>query len=248
MALHPKIVYQGEYKIGTYDIDCHKRLTIPAMTKLMHEAAMQNVLDLKLSYWDLIPHQISWVLMRKRLEIIRQPELGEKIKIETHPAGFEKYFTYRDFKIFDNKDQLIATASSTWLLMDTVKRRMASIPSFIRDFEMPKKEFLSLPEKKITQINESQFKKTFQVGWFELDWNEHLNNLHYIVKMLDVLPVDIHLEKKLKRLDLIYKLECKYNDIIISNAQKVDHSNQYVHNIIHKETGKEVALGKSYWE
>lgn len=243
------IVYEGLFEIGTYDIDSQKCLTIPAMTKMMHEAAMQNVLHLKLSYWDLIPYNITWVLMRKRMEILRRPSLGEKIRIVTHPAGFEKFFTYRDFKVYDEENQLIASASSTWLLMDTVKRRMANIPDFIRNKEMPDMDFLPHPERKIPQVKDVQFSKDYQVGWFELDWNEHLNNIHYLIKMLDVLPLDIHKNASLQRMDIIFKMESRYNDEIVSEAQ-VDATNEhsFFHRIAMKETGKEIALGRTFWK
>jgi len=244
--LHPDIIYEGEFVVGTYDIDSRKQLTIPAMTKMMHEAAMQNVLRLKLSYWDLIPHNITWVIMRKRMEIHRQPELGERLRIVTHPAGFEKLFTYRDFKVYDEKDILVASASSTWLLMDTIKRRMTPIPKFIREIEMPDIEFLKRPAKKIPALGKAKFSRSYEVGWFELDWNEHLNNIHYLLKMLDVLPLDIHKNKSLKRMDIIFKMESKYGDTILSESSQDETTNIYNHRVILE--GKDIALGRTYWE
>ncbi len=248
MPVHPDLIYSGQYTIGSYDIDSQKRLTIPALTKMMHEAAMQNVIRLKLSYWDLIPHQISWVLMRKKLEIIRQPLLGEVLRVETHPAGFQKLFTFRDFKVYDENDILIAKASSTWLLMDTVKRTMAPIPDFILDYEIPEMDFLEHPSRKISKITTPDFSQEHIVSWYELDWNEHLNNIHYVVKMLDALPFEIHKEKSLQRMDIIYKMECKYGDHLIAETQKdPNEAFVFLHRIINKETQKEVSLGKSYW-
>lgn len=247
--IDPNIIYEGTFEVGTYDIDSLKRLTIPALTKMMHEAAMQNVLRLKLSYWDLIPHNISWVLMRKKMDIHRQPNLGEKIRIVTHPAGFEKFFTYRDFKVYDEQGKLVASASSTWLLMDTVKRRMASIPDFILQYEMPDVEFLAHPDRKIPAVTEPQLSKSYNIGWFELDWNEHLNNLHYLLKMLDILPLDYHKNKSLKRMDIIFKMESRYGDDIVSEAQKAtEDNNVFLHRITMEETGKEICRGRSFWE
>ncbi len=246
MPVHPKIIQRKEYQVGTYDIDSQKRLTIPGMTKMMHEAAMQNVIDLKLSYWDLIPFRISWVIMRKKMEIFRQPTLGEKIMVETHPAGFEKLFTYRDFKIYDEQGERIAQASSTWLLMDTEKRSIAPIPEFVLKHEMPDMEFLPKPERKIPLVKSPGFSKENAVGWFELDWNGHLNNIHYITKMLDTLPREIHEGKSLKRLDLVYKLECKYGERLTAETQKGEEGT-FIHRIVNGETGKEVTQGRSYW-
>ncbi len=240
------LIYEGEYSVGTYDIDSQKHLTLAALTKMMHEAAMQNVLHLKLSYWDLIEHQITWVLMRKKMELLEPIPLGEKIKIVTHPSGFEKLFTYRDFKVYNAKGNLVASASSTWLLMDTVKRKMTVIPQFIRDYKMPDVELLPRPDKKIATIQQIDFEKKYQIGWFELDWNEHLNNIHYLTKMLDVLPLDILRNAILKKMNIIYKNECQFNDEIVSQAQQIDEKT-FLHKIINKTTGKEAAIGQSFF-
>ncbi|MCB0622180.1 MAG: hypothetical protein KDC41_26495, partial [Saprospiraceae bacterium] len=61
----------AEYQIRTYEIDSRKQATVTALVKLMHETAMQNVIDMKLSVWDLEPRQISWVLMKKYVNIDR---------------------------------------------------------------------------------------------------------------------------------------------------------------------------------
>jgi acyl-ACP thioesterase len=93
----PPFGYQEDFCVRTFEIDSTKSATLPAIVQLMQEAAMQNVIDIKLSIWDLEPHKISWVVMRKNMTINRLPVLGEKIQILTYPAGFEKFFTYRDF-------------------------------------------------------------------------------------------------------------------------------------------------------
>jgi acyl-ACP thioesterase len=76
--MHP-LPQLESYTIRTFDIDCHKQLTIPALVRLMQETAMQQVLDLKISVWDLEEYKLAWVLIRKRIEVQRLPLLGEKI-------------------------------------------------------------------------------------------------------------------------------------------------------------------------
>ena len=97
--MHSDLKHTAEYIIRTYEIDSTKKATIPAMINLMQEAAMQNVIKMGVSVWDLEPHNISWVLMRFLLNVERIPMLGERIKIITHPAGFEKFYTYRDLSL-----------------------------------------------------------------------------------------------------------------------------------------------------
>lgn len=245
----PEIGFEDTFIIRTYEIDNRKLATVPALTRLLHEAAMQNVLRLKLSVWDLEPQGISWVLMRQQIRIHRYPGLGESVRVQTYPAGFEKFFTYRDYRVWDENDQAIASSSSTWLLMDTASRKMVRIPDFIKNFrqKMPSpEECLPRPEGKLPKFQTPQFKADFRVGWHDLDFNMHLNNSLYIRWMLEALPDDILQTRFLQQLDIQFKLEALRGESIRAEAYAVE-GNQYVHRLIREEGEKELALAKTSW-
>ncbi|MCP4438290.1 MAG: hypothetical protein GY810_05035 [Aureispira sp.] len=247
MALDPHLVYTGEYTIRTYEIDRHKKATVVSLVKLMQEAAMQNVITMGVSVWDMEKHKISWVLMRKHLEINRLPKLGETIKVITHPAGFEKFFTYRDYKVLDQDDKIIAQSSSTWLLMDTEKRRMARIPDFILALEPPKTEtYLPRPVGKVPKIDRVDEQQDFLVQWHHLDFNEHLSNTYYIQWMLETVDDEVLNNAKLHTLDLQYKAESLWKDELVAECQKIDEST-FLHKLLRKSDKQELAIAKSQW-
>ena len=247
MPRHPQLIKTEPFTIRTYEIDNRKQATVPALVKLMHEAAMQNVIDLKLSVWDLEPHQISWVLMRKNLLIHQLPKLGEQIKVVTHCAGFEKYFTYRDYKIFNQQDELLASAASTWLLMDTVKRRMARIPDFILSLECPREgECLPRPKNKLPKFEEASFSKEFTVGWYDLDFNQHLNNVFYLQWILETVPDELLQNGQLERIDIVYKMECQWKELVVCETQIID-STHLLHRLIRKSDGKQLSIAETRW-
>jgi medium-chain acyl-[acyl-carrier-protein] hydrolase len=246
----PPLGYSGVFIIRTYEIDNQKRATIPAIVKLMHEAAMQNVIHLKLSVWDLESHQISWVLMRKWLEIYRMPKLGEQITIHTYPAGFERMFTFRDYKMYDEDGLLIAASSSTWLLMDTQSRKMTGMPPFILEVQdqVPADyDYLPHPGNKLRVSDQLALSKDFVVGWHDLDFNQHLNNTYYTQWMLEVLGPDVLQEKQLQRLDIQYRAEGMLGDKVEAQAGK-EKEGQFAHRLLEKTTGKEMALARSFWK
>ena len=244
------IAHKEQFTIRTYEIDNKKKATLPALVKLMHEAAMQNVLRLKLSVWDLEPHQISWVLMRKKIILERLPDLGEEITIETYPAGFEKFFTYRDYKVYDSKGDRIAYASSTWLLMDTVKRRMTRIPQFIldiRDRFQGVENWLERPDGKLPKFVTSDQQKEYLVNWHDLDFNMHLNNTFYVQWMLECLPDEVLKNGKLKSFDITYRQEATWKEKIISEIQQLE-DKQFLHRLIRASDEKELAAALTQWE
>lgn len=237
------------FVIRTYEIDHHKRATIPAMVRLMHEAAMQNVLKLKLSVWDLEAQNISWVLMRKSMHFERLPMLGERITVLTHPAGFERLFTYRDYRVFDEANEQIAWSSSTWLLMDTRQRRMTRIPPAILAYnnQMPAPEdCLPRPGTKVPKMEEAQRERRYEVNFFDLDFNHHLNNTLYIKWMLEALPDQVLESGRLRQLSIEYRAECRWKERVVAETREVD-AHTYLHRLRLAKDGKELAAARSEW-
>lgn len=245
----PPIGYQSNYEVRTYEIDSRKRMTIPALARLMQEAAMQNVIELKLSVWDLEPHCLSWVLMRKQLQVSRLPVLGERILVTTYPAGFERLFTYRDYRVLSEQGELLAASSSTWLLMDTQSRSMAPIPEHIlafRDKMPPPEECLPRPGGRLPRFEEAHSAKNFEVNWHDLDFNEHLNNTLYIQWLLEPLPRERLEGGRLRRLDINYRAECHWQDQVRAEVQHLE-GQQYLHRLVRAEDGKELAVARTEW-
>ena len=241
------IAHIEPFTIRTYEIDHKKVCTAPALIKLMDEAAMQNVIQLKLSVWDLEKDKISWVLMRKYLKINRLPNLGERINIYTSPAAFEKFFTYRDYKAYAENGDLLAWSSSTWLLMDTEKRRMARIPEYILAFNdqmPPLEECLERPGAKLAKFGVGTYAKTYQVGWYDLDFNQHLNNVFYTKWMLEALAIEVLEHKKLLDFQIEYRIEGRLNEKIVAEIQQLTEST-FLHRLV--RDGNELAKGMTVW-
>ncbi len=248
MSLHPDLIHSTIYKVRTYDVDHQKVITVPALVKLMHEAAMENVINLGVSVWDLSPRNISWVLMRKCLRFFRMPLLGERIRIVTYPAGFEKYFTYRDYKVYDESNTLLAKASSTWLLMNTETRKLTHIPEDILAYRMPHpEECLPRPTGNIPKLIEPDWTQTYRVDWFDLDFNQHLNNVHYLQWMLETIADHALMEQKLVEFDIVYKAESQWKDHLVSQTQQRD-AQCYLHQLIRHHDQKILAHAKTRWE
>jgi len=250
MKQYSSLQQRETFTIRTYEIDHHKRATIPALVRLMQEAAMQNVINLKISVWDLEPQHLTWVLMRKAMRFGRLPALGDRITILTYPAGFERLFTYRDYRVFDDSGRQIAASSSTWLLMDTRSRRMSRIPTTIQALndQMPAPdECLPHPANKIPRPDAPEQQKHFEVNFFDLDFNKHLNNTFYLKWMLEVLPAEVLEQRQLQTLDIQYRNECHWQDRVVAESQRVN-ANTFLHRLQLEQGGKELALARSTWD
>lgn len=237
------------FTVRGYAVNTRKELRIPTLVRYMHETAMQHVLNLGLSVLDLEPRNLAWILTRIQVRVHALPRLGQQIRIVTHPSGFEKIRTFRDYRVYDEAGTLLADAVSTWYLMDTRSRRLARVPAEIRGQIEGILEQIddTLPRQKaqMPASDEIHYQRQFQVGWHDLDFNGHLNNIHYIKWMLDALPGSFFASHRLKTLDIYYKQECVIDDLVSSEVQLRESEHITSHRLhLH---GKEVALAICTW-
>lgn len=244
-------LHEESYTVRTYEIDHQKRMTVPALVRLMQEAAMQHVLQLKLSVWDLETERVAWVLMRLQMEIRRLPELQEKITIKTCPTGLERILTYRNFWIYDAQGELLAEAVTHWVLMDTETRRLKSVPEWIETRFSPlipdTYDGLRPSRHKLPPLLQADQKKAFFVRWHDLDFNLHLNNTYYILYLLEGLPADWLSDRTLIRLDIIYKTEVRMEESFEVKVQQLA-SGQFLHRMVQGEEESLLAEMISEWK
>ncbi len=211
----------------------------------MQETSMQNVINLKLSVWDLEEKQISWVLLRKKMEISRLPKLGEKIKVVTYPTGFDRVFAYRDYWVYDEKEDALAKASSTWTLLNTASRKLQRIPQEMLDLELPPVAFrLPLPNTKLSLPGNFPENYHYQIRHFDLDWNNHVNNVVLSKLMLQGTPDEIHQNRILKNYTFHIKNECYLGEDV---RVEMNMNSGHIHHRILGHDDRVVAFGKTEW-
>jgi acyl-ACP thioesterase len=244
------LLYTQNYLVRAYEIDAQQRMTVPALSRLMQEAALQNVIQIGMSYWDLEPHHISWVLTRQQMEVKRLPDLNEPIRIHTYPAGFLRAFALRDFWVETQEGEPIAQSASTWLLMDTRTRRMANPPDFVLAFNErmpPREQCLPRISGQMKKLEAPDFQEDYTVHWHDLDFNQHLNNTLYIQWMLDPVPAAVLAERQLTFLDIEYRAEGQLADALQSEVQEIE-AGVYCHRILRPADGKVLANAYTRWQ
>lgn len=243
------ISHTASYVVRTSEIDQHKKLTVPALFQLMHETAMQHVLQLKLSVWDLESSGMAWILMRQKTRIHSLPKLGDSIRIFTYPSGFEKLFTYRDYYVYNEQGDCLAEATTTWLLMDTQSRRAVKMPENIaallsgQGLEIP---YLTRCDNRLPPFSKPKLIYTPKAGWFDLDFNDHLNNVVYVKWMLESLSEDFLRSHSIKDFQIHYKLEVGPEEILHAEIEALG-NNEYLHRLSRSSDGKETAIAHSIW-
>lgn len=238
------------FQVRGYECDARGQLSIPALMNLMQESANRNALDYGIGIDDLGRQGYGWMLTRFRLQMQQYPRYGQTVQVVTYPTFVEKYFIHRDFRILAGDGSLLANASSTWLVFSTEKRTMIPLPNFIRSLTLPfgidplpklplKPDFLNHPFT-------APDAKIVEVGWFNIDQNQHVNNVAYVQWLLEAMPHDRLHTGEVAEIDLVYRAESHWGDQL--RVQSVPEAETtFLHRIEHGAAGKEVLLARSQW-
>jgi len=250
METGEEIRHRATFTVRAAETDFTRSLTLPGLMRIFHEASLQHVLRLGLSVWHLERFNASWVLLRKEIHITRMPVLGETIEVETYPSGADRQLTYRDFLARDNEGKLLATASTSWLLMEMSLRKMMAIPDEILapiSQHFPSKDqCLPRPGGKFGSPDPVAFNWQAKVGWFDLDFNDHLNNVTYAAWMLHALPENFLRAHTLNAFAIRYAREAVLHDPVFCRTGQ-GANGEFLHQLTRGEDGEELALGRSNW-
>lgn len=235
------------YRVRGYDVDLKKRASIPALIQMMHDAAMEHVLRIGLSAFELEAHDLGWVLVRQRLEIHQLPTLGATIHVHTYPTGRERILAYRDFYLMDAAGLVLATMSTSWLLMNTRTRKVAGYPDFILEWLEKTQAAAHLARPQMVWpagAGNPVVEKIFRVDWYALDFNRHLSNYYYQRWMLEALPSDVLENRSLEVYEIQFKGECHLEDELQVSVEALG-KGEYIHRV--RKGEKDLAIGWSKW-
>ena len=237
-----------QYRIRITEVDARSQLTIPALNGLLQEMAWRHSVVANVSVHELTAqHNISWILSRLKIWIDRLPLYDETVTIKTYVQEVDKYFYHRDFKIFDEAGNEIIRANSVFGLMDIVRRRLSSVPDWMRaitptHFEEDPVQKVS---GKISPVTDSQIEKRFDIRWHDIDSNQHTNNTKYVEWLMESVPVELLNDGRIQSIDLIFKNESVLGDSIITQSQALE--NGFIHRILNQDL-LELVTGETVWE
>lgn len=241
---NPHLVFAKRFVVEAHQVNREKHLTIPSLMKSLQSCSFQHSRQLKTSVWDMEDEHLSWVLLRKQLRIITPLSLDASYRVVTYPSGFEKFFAFRDFLVFDGADQLVAAASSTWTMIDTVSRKLQRIPEKIINIGVPMDvKFLTRPDKSMFAEFQAEKVDVRKIRPYDLDWNNHTSNLVLVRYAMEVLK-DLGLEDhQVRQLNIHFKNEILLGDLAdIYLGQSQDEGSRYEIEI--KRTEQTVAIAK----
>lgn len=209
-------IYSKKITLKYNDIGIANKLNLKSLIKYLQDAAGEHSDLAGYGISNIEKTHLAWLVLNWKVKMLSHPHYNEEITIKTWARSLEKVYSYRDFEILDSNNNLVAIASSKWLLVDSDTKKIKHITEdIVNSYGLNNKAVfnVSLDEKpKVPENNSLNF--TYKVQRRDIDTNHHVNNLFYIDFALETIPENIYLSNEFNNIEIFYKKEIKYGEII----------------------------------
>ncbi|WP_261806659.1 acyl-[acyl-carrier-protein] thioesterase [Lapidilactobacillus luobeiensis] len=213
--------YAEEFTVPFYECDPAGSMHLSAAMNHLVLASERQLAAQGLGPDDMNRLALGWVTTEYLINITRLPKQHEVIEARTEVTQYNKFFCYRNYWLFDQAGNELVGVRSTWVVMSLTERRMIKMPAELTSkYDAPfSKQVLGLPHLPKLAWTELQTTKDYQVRYFDIDSNRHVNNAHYFDWMLDTLGADFLQTHRPQEMLIRYEHEVRYGDLIQSQLQ-----------------------------
>lgn len=237
-------VFRLPARAGYFDVDPRLRYTATAYWRTLQNAAAGHAAALGVATEDLRKQGQTWMLSRMIVEVDRAPVLDEELLVETWPSTkLRGVRAVRDFALKNAAGEILARASSLWVIVDLATRRPLRVPDAIVNLRTD-------PGYPIPSFQDSlpaptaDAKRVFQAEWSDADQNEHVNNVSYARWAVDALPKDFLEAHDLQSIELHYQRELMVGDSVEARSA-IEGATARIS--LHAPTGDTAACAEMRW-
>lgn len=234
-------------KVGAYNfvaepfhVDFTGHLTMSVLGNHLLNCAGFHANDRGFGMASLNENHYTWVLSRLAIELEEMPYQYEDFTIETWVENVYRLFTDRNFAVVNKDGKYIGYARSIWAMIDMATRKPADLLTLhsgsIVDYVLSDKDCPIEKSGRIKVTSTAPFAE-YQTKYSDIDINGHVNSIKYIEHMLDLFPIEMFKDRKIKRFEIAYITESYYGDTLSFFKEDVD-ENEY--HIEVKKNGEEV--------
>ncbi len=245
----PGLHHEKKIEVRPYEVSSSGRIKLIDLLNHFQEAAGEHAEKLGFSVTDLAVKNLTWVLSRYHVRILRYPSWNEDLTLETWPSIRQGLFALREFELKDLQKNLLAAATSSWLMIDVRSKRPVNLSAHLPDLLLDTRRAIDDGFAALPTIGQNDFELPFRVRFHDLDWNRHVNHTVYIEWAVETVPRDILLNFVPVKIEVDFRGEALFGQSVISRAEAVrqEHEAVFHHQILSEEDGKELTRLRTFW-
>jgi medium-chain acyl-[acyl-carrier-protein] hydrolase len=241
--------YEESFQVRTYESD-HRGLVRPvAILNYLQEVAGAHAEQLGFSVNNLLARGITWVMSRSHVRFLRDPGVGEKLRVRTWPSGRRGLHAMREFEVFDDSSQMVAVGTSSWVIVDIESKRPVRIEKVIPTYPPTARRALDDGFAALPVLTGADHELPFRVRLGDLDINQHVNNVVYAGWALEALPEQWQQCHRPAAIEIAYRSEAFSGDRVVSRAQAftAGDASGFLHQLVSEADGRELTRLRTLW-
>ncbi|CAN8294977.1 unnamed protein product [Cochlearia groenlandica] len=263
------LLFRQNFSIRSYEIGADRTASIETVMNHLQETALNHVKTAGLlgdgfgSTPEMFKKNLIWVVTRMQVVVDKYPTWGDVVEVDTWVSKSGKNGMRRDWLVRDcNTGEILTRASSVWVMMNKLTRRLSKIPEEVRGEIEPyfvnSDPIIAEDGRKLTKLDDKTahyVRSGLTPRWSDLDVNQHVNNVKYIGWILESAPVGMMEEQKLKSMTLEYRRECGRDSVLqsLTAVSGCDIGNLGTagevecQHLLRLQDGAEVVRGRTQW-
>lgn len=238
--------YQKEYEISSYECNRFGQLRLRSLFNLFQDVADIHADIMGVGFHFCEPRQIGWIGGYYHLRIYKLPSWTQKVILSTWPSKSTGVTGIREFKLTDEKGEILIGATSQWVLVDTLKHRPISVQKNIGNYDLIEERCIESSFEKILNLTDVSMSCSQIIREDDIDINQHVNNAVYPCWVLDSVPYELLKTYDIKELQIQFKQSAQKGDVIVVKTSI--NQNESVHCIENPNTSVEFARVKIIWQ
>lgn len=245
--------FEKEYTVHVYETGPDGKVNLFSLFNYMQDIASDHAEKLGFGRSDLLKYNNFWVLSRMYAEIDNLPSWKEKLIASTWPCGTDNIFAMRSYKIRFPDGRPIASATSSWLIIDRTTKKIRRPGEMFTQYNSDNKKLIPPvrnPEKLHELPGNCEEVSRFRVRISDLDVNLHTNNVNYLKWACDTYSLSFAMDHHPYSAEINYLAESMFNDEIIIRSVKKDEGNSEFsdHSILRIGDNKELCRIRLKWK
>jgi len=241
----------NKYMVHVYETGPDGRISLHALFDFMQDAASEHAVKLGYGRDDLLKKNHFWVLSRMYAEISEQPVWNDNVIVKTWPSGTDKMFAMRNYELCLSDGRHIASASSSWLIIDRITKKIQRPDEFLVRYNN-EKDNVTPPLRgavKLPGTSDGSPSPALRVSVNDLDVNLHTNNVNYLRWICNTYDLNFILDHHPSSMEINYLAESVFGDeIIIRTSGHEENEGCFNHSVIRLNDDKELCRVRLCWK
>lgn len=213
---------EHKFYVGLREIGKDNLLSNKGILAALEDAGCKHSEMAGLGITNINETKRSWVILSWRVKVISRPEFNRTLNVKTWSRKMDKLYAYRDYNIFDENNNIVALASSKWVLIDYENGKIVKLSDKISDdFKLENKSAFDDENEIELNINyKIKNRICYKITKAQIDLNHHLNNINYLDLAKEILTESVD---SYNELQVLYKKQIMLGEeIYIYNCESED--------------------------